>query len=177
MCFDRDFLVYRELFHIAFFLIKHLFGCCKTLSIFQSFEKVGSNSFCLFSMFFWEYVFWELGAAYSTILLISLPSDISVFSNVTIVLEWFSLYLFSLVLIILLESVLNSFHQVWKILSHYTFKYCFFLIITLFSPAFQLSHILSLFPVPTCLSCSVLVQILQRDRTNKIRIYAERDRK
>lgn len=136
----------------AFFFIKHLFGCCKTLSIFQSFEKIGSKSFCLFLIFLGNMFFGSLEAAYSTILLISLPSDISVFSNVTIVLECFSLYLFSLVLIILLESVLNSFHQVWKILSHYTFKCCFFLIITLFfSSAFQLSHILRLFPVPTSL--------------------------
>ena len=39
-------------FWVAFFLIQHLLGCCKPLTVFWSSYKVGSDSFSLVSFFF-----------------------------------------------------------------------------------------------------------------------------
>lgn len=67
-------------FWVAFFLIQHLLGCCKPLTVFWSSYKVGSDSFSLVSFFFFFLVFlWgntSLQLTHSTNLVISLPSSI-----------------------------------------------------------------------------------------------------
>lgn len=54
---------------LGVFSFQHSLGCCKYLTVFQSCDKVGSDTSCLFWVFVKRQVF---GAVYSVILLTSL---------------------------------------------------------------------------------------------------------
>ena len=56
-------------FSVAFFLIQHLFGCCKLLTLFKSSRETDSHSCCLCFSVYVEGQ--EFGAAHSAILLTS----------------------------------------------------------------------------------------------------------